>query len=276
MDINSIATNIKLQDDGIYYPKGGTESISYPSEGNDHCFQIEKNSFWFKHRNNIIIDAVKHHCPDNVFFDVGGGNGFVAKGLTESGIEAILVEPGSGTQNAKKSGLPWVICSTLNGAGFRESSLGSVGLFDVVEHIQDDLGFLKEVHRYLKPGGLVFITVPAYKLLWSSEDVYAGHFRRYTLRSMRRVLKNAGFQPVYSTYFFSILPLPILFARCIPSWLGIKTKNHDLNKQLKDHQHDKGLLTRMMDAIWDKERSRLQKGRRIPFGGSCFFIATKP
>ena len=41
--------------------------------------QLEEDSFWFNHRNNIIANAVKKHSKGNVFFDIGGGNGFVAK-----------------------------------------------------------------------------------------------------------------------------------------------------------------------------------------------------
>ena len=68
--------------------------ISYPTDGNDICFSIEDNSFWFKHRNNCIISLAKKYVKDTPFFDIGGGNGFVSKRLEENGIQTCLVEPG--------------------------------------------------------------------------------------------------------------------------------------------------------------------------------------
>ena len=69
-------------------------AVSYPEDGNEKDFQIEENSFWFTHRNNCIIEAVKKYSHDNLFFDIGGGNGFVAEGLEKNGTPTILIEPG--------------------------------------------------------------------------------------------------------------------------------------------------------------------------------------
>jgi hypothetical protein len=111
-------------------------SVSYPMDGNETCFQIEDDSFWFKHRNDCIIAAVKKYSPDKVFFDVGGGNGFVAKGLENNGIQTVLVEPGQqGCLNAKVRGLTNVICATLENASFKPASIDALGLFDVIEHL---------------------------------------------------------------------------------------------------------------------------------------------
>ena len=53
--------------------------------------QIEEDSFWFKHRNNIIANSVQKHSPNKTFFDIGGGNGFVAKRLQNDGIKLYLL-----------------------------------------------------------------------------------------------------------------------------------------------------------------------------------------
>lgn len=84
----------------------------------------------------------------------------------------------------------------------------AVGLFDVVEYFEDDVGFLTEVNATLQPDGLVFITVPAFKCLWSFGDDYAGHFRRYRVSQLRRLLESTGFRVEYCTYFFLPLVLP--------------------------------------------------------------------
>ena len=65
-DIENIAINIVKGDHGIFESKTGT-SVSYPERGNDACMQIEDNSFWFKHRNNIIAESVKNFNQGRVF-----------------------------------------------------------------------------------------------------------------------------------------------------------------------------------------------------------------
>jgi len=168
--------------------------VSYPESGNEVCFQIEENSFWFKHRNNCIIESVKKHNKNTVFFDIGGGNGYVTKGLQENGFNTILVEPGlAGCLNAKKRNLDNVICSTLENANFQKESIENIGPFDVVEHIENDVEFLKSIHSFLEKDGLLYITVPAYNFLWSKDDISAGHYRRYTLKSIEKKLKEIGF-----------------------------------------------------------------------------------
>lgn len=128
----------------------------------------------------------------------------------DAGWDVVLVEPGpSGALNAKKRGLEHVVCGTTHTAGFQNGSLPAIGVFDVVEHIEDDLGFLRHVWDLLEPGGMLYLTFPAYNFLWSHEDVDSGHFRRYTVGGMNKKLAEAGLKPVFGTYIFGFLPLPV-------------------------------------------------------------------
>lgn len=261
--------------DGIYF-SNQTSEISYPESGNESCFQIEQDSFWFNHRNNCIFEAVKKFAPNELFFDIGGGNGFVAKTLEDSGINTVLIEPGiKGCMNAKKRGLTNIVCSTLENASFKEGLIKAAGLFDVVEHIESDVTFLKYINSYLASNGLVFITVPAFNFLWSNEDADAGHYKRYTLKSMSSVLKNAGFKIEYSTYIFSILPVPVFLMRSLPSRLGLHKNSGEVDKHLKEHKTKKGLTDKLMNAVWEREIERIKRGKKIHVGGSCLIVARK-
>jgi len=240
------------------------------------CQQIEQDSFWFNHRNNIIIEAVKIFSPQKTFFDIGGGNGFVSKGLQNAGINVVLIEPGlEGAINAKNRNIKNVVCSTLEDAEFDNSSLDSIGLFDVVEHIKDDSIFLTDIHRYLKNNGYIYITVPAYSFLWSNDDVDAGHYRRYSLKKINELLSKCGFSIEYSTYFFSILPLPIFLFRSIPSILGMNNKSSDLVKNKKEHSNKKGVVNSIMRKVWSLELGKIKKSKKINFGSSCFIVGKK-
>jgi 2-polyprenyl-3-methyl-5-hydroxy-6-metoxy-1,4-benzoquinol methylase len=264
-----------VEREALFFSKNQT-NVSYPNDGNAICFQIEDTSFWFKHRNNCIIEAVKNFIPNGYFFDIGGGNGFVAKGLQNAGIPCVLVEPGiSGAVNAKGRGIENVFCSTLEDVGFEENSLPAVGLFDVVEHIEDDNAFLAMIFNYIKPGGYVFITVPTYSWLWSDEDTHAGHFRRYTINSLNYRLRAAGFQIAFQTYFFSLLPLPILLFRSIPSLFGHSKNSENLETHIKDHRPRTGLAQKILDGIWKLELNRIKRKRKIPFGGSVLMVGKK-
>jgi SAM-dependent methyltransferase len=204
-DLTAAYPGLQLGEDGIFYAKA-SGAISYPEEGNEACFQIEDQSFWFRHRNDCIRELVRNFPPRGrgPIFDVGGGNGFVAKGLVDAGWDVVLVEPGpSGARNAKKRGLEHVICGTTHTAGFKNGSLPAIGVFDVVEHVEDDLCFLHHLRDLLEPGGIIYLTVPTYNFLWSHEDVNAGHFRRYTVGGMNKKLAEAGLEPVFGTYIFS-------------------------------------------------------------------------
>ncbi len=275
MNILEKYTDGLIAKDGIYFSKQ-TSDISYPESGNESCFQIEQDSFWFNHRNNCIFEAVKKYAPNELFFDIGGGNGFVAKALEDAGIKTVLIEPGiKGCMNAQKRGLTNIVCSTLENASFKEGVIKAVGLFDVVEHIESDITFLKYINSYLAANGLVFITVPAFNFLWSNEDVDAGHYKRYTLNSMASVLKDAGFKIEYSSYIFSILPLPVFLMRSLPSRFGLHKNSGEVDKYVKEHKTKKGITDKIMGAVWSREIRRIKSGKKIPVGGSCFIVARK-
>jgi hypothetical protein len=274
MDIENYTKGLTLKD-GIYFSQR-TSAISYPEKGNEDFFKIEDQSFWFKHRNSCIYEAFKKYATSNLFFDIGGGNGFVAKYLEDQKIETVLIEPGvNGCLNAKNRNLKKVICATLQEANFENNVLPNVGLFDVVEHIEDDLGFLKMIYNYTQNSGLVFITVPAYNFLWSNEDKDAGHYRRYTTQTISETLTKAGFKIEYASYIFSPLPLPIYLSRSLPSKLGFNKKSDDFTKHKNEHNIKKGMIQSVMDYFLRKEISKIREGKKTAVGSSCFVVAKK-
>ncbi len=272
VDLAGIAPNLRLNEEGIWCSIDSS-TISYPSEGNEDCFAIEDASFWFTHRNACITEVVRRFPPSGTIFDIGGGNGVVANALRRGGFDVALLEPGmEGARNARVRGIETVICSTLEDAGFLRGSLPAAGLFDVLEHIEDDEGFLRSLHAYLMPGGRIYLAVPAYNLLWSAEDDYAGHYRRYTLKRLDRVFRAAGFTGEFSTYFFQPLPLPIFLLRTIPSLLRL----YRVSAENTQSEHaGGGSAGAVLDRLLARERQQLARGRSIPFGGSCLVAYRK-
>ena len=278
VDIPSISLGLELGDDGIWY-SSDHENLSYPSGGNEYCFAVEDGSFWFRHRNECIASVVASFPPDGdgTIFDIGGGNGLVSLRLAEAGFDVALVEPGKvGATNAKNRGLETVICATTHTARFKERSLPAVGLFDVIEHIEDDLGFLQSIRGLLQKGGRLYTTVPSYSFLWSADDALAGHFRRYAAEDMCNVLQTAGFEVEFSSYIFRFLPIPILLLRTLPYRLGLARTEREARKPARDHAAKGGVVAGILSSILQPEIENLGKKRAMRFGGSCLVVATIP
>ena len=249
--------------------------LSYPADGNELCHSLEEGSFWFRHRNELIAGTLRRFPPGGTLFDVGGGNGYVAAGLERAGFPTVLVEPGrTGAANACRRGLRNVINATTDEAGFAPESLDAVGLFDVLEHIPDDLGFLQSLHRLMRPGGRIYLTVPAFQLLWSSEDEYAGHQRRYRRQSLAQVLQATGFDIEYLTYCFWFLPLPVFLLRAIPSWLGWR-KEPTQQSATKEHYKKSGFAGWLVNRALSWELARVARGQTLGMGNSCLAVARK-
>lgn len=201
---------------------------------------------------------------------------FVAKGLMDAGWDVVLVEPGpSGARNARKRGLEHVVCGTTHTAGFKNGSFPAIGVFDVVEHIEHDLGFLRHLWDLLEPGGMLYLTVPAYNFLWSHEDVDAGHFRRYTLGAMEEKLREVGLEPVFGTYIFSFLPLPVFLFRTVPYKLGLGEQKKAEKISPKDHVVQGGVSRLLLNKLLGIELRHIKRAKALPFGGSCMIAAKK-
>jgi 2-polyprenyl-3-methyl-5-hydroxy-6-metoxy-1,4-benzoquinol methylase len=275
IDLQEIASGLQLSGPGLWTSHSQSE-ISYPEEGNRWCLLLEENSFWFRHRSQAILALLQRCPPPGTFFDVGGGNGLVSLAAQQAGWQTVLLEPGpQGVQNARRRGVAITIQSTLEDAGFKPGCLPAVGMFDVLEHIQDDEGFLRQVSELLAPGGRLYLTTPAYQALWSTEDQFAGHYRRYTLAALRKKLAAVGLQVEFASYIFLFLPLPVLLLRALPSRLGLR-RSVNLEQEVKEHGSPGGATGRILDGLLRAELKRLQDGRRLPFGGSCLVAARKP
>jgi len=57
-----------------YWTGGPAPDVSYPDEGTEFCFALENESFWFAHRNRVILEAVRRAPPAGALYDVGAGN----------------------------------------------------------------------------------------------------------------------------------------------------------------------------------------------------------
>ncbi|MGZ3771829.1 MAG: class I SAM-dependent methyltransferase [Bdellovibrio sp.] len=269
---------VMIYKDGIWFAEN-SESISYPSIGNDSCFQVEDRSFWFRNRSQLIKEIILKFVgktQGRSFLDLGGGNGVVAKKCQDLGFETYLAEPGNGVFNARTRGIKNIYCCKLQELP-QDMKFDCIGLFDVLEHIDSSVSFLEDVKGYLKEEGHLFITVPAYNFLWSDEDVLAGHCRRYTVSRLTEELRKAGFKVQFKSYFFlALLPL-IFFLRALPFKFNSGTqKPHSENSGVAQNDHVlPSWLDNAFNFIFKVERFLIQKVATLPIGSSIILVAKK-
>lgn len=138
-----------------------------------------------------------------------------------------------------------------------------IAMLDVLEHIEDDRGVLESLAPYLKPGGRLLLTVPAYMFLWSNHDVVNHHQRRYTLGGLKETLQSAGYESVYSTYFNTLLFPAQVLARIFQP----KVAPEEVKKKLPNP-----LLNKFLKAVFSSERFVLPT-ISLPYGGSVLVVA---
>jgi SAM-dependent methyltransferase len=185
------------------------------------------SSWWFDTRNRLITRMLSKFGNGECLWEVGSGAGAVGCHLMEQGHSCIGVEPYSnGAMISASRGLP-SIRSGLESLQLPSGSLGQIGIFDVLEHVEHREPFLGEINRLLKPGGNLYLTVPALNMLWSEADVRNRHFLRYSRRTIVRELDRAGFAVVSVRYIFASLVIPLLLLRAVPYRLGVRVTRTD-------------------------------------------------
>jgi SAM-dependent methyltransferase len=262
---------------GIWRANAGAASdLSYPADHNTACFRLEDGSFWFTHRNRCIIAAVRRFPPDGFILDIGGGNGFVAQGLIDAGFETALLEPGAaGAHNAKQSRrVPTVINATIDEAAIRPGSVPNIGLFDVLEHIDDDRQFAQRLGDIIRPGGFLYLTVPAFNWQWSMADVDAMHYRRYTRRTLTDVLAGS-FEVLYSTYLFQRLVPVSMLVRALPYRMGLARPERQVELYTRDHAVEHRRLAGVLSRMLDHEAAAIAAGKSLAVGSSLLVVARR-
>lgn len=275
MNVESLSAALRFDRDAGLWRAVTTRAVAYPADDHAACFGVEDASFWFRHRNRCIAAAVRRFEPAGFILDVGGGNGYVSRGLIDAGCEAVLLEPGpTGARNARESrGLPDVICATLEDAAIVPGSVPAVGLFDVLEHIEDDRAFVARLHEMLRPGGWLYLTVPAFTSLWSMSDVDAMHFRRYTRATLTRVLAGR-FEVAYATYLFGRLTPLFFLSRTLPYRLGI-TKARSARAYETEHAAGGSRMAALVERALAHEVAAIAAGRSLAMGSSLLVVARR-
>jgi SAM-dependent methyltransferase len=233
--------------------------------------RLENQHFWFCARNELIVWATAKYFPQSeTFLEIGCGTGFVLAGLREmfpklliAGSE-IYVE---GLRFAARR-VPDAFCFQMDARRIPyESEFDVIGAFDVIEHIAEDEAVLEQMHQAVRLGGGIILTVPQHRFLWSKQDEFACHVRRYSRDELVNKVCRAGFDVTAVTSFVSLL-LPLMMASRF-------LKKARMPKDLAEELRVSKLANRLLEVIMRAERLIIRAGARFPAGGSLLLIARK-
>ncbi len=177
-------------------------------------YELEDRYWWFVGRRQLALGLLRKYSAVERprVLDLGCGTGVVLREL------ASWAQP-IGLDMSEKA-LSYCRCRELTGLAMGDGEClpfidacfdGVLGL-DIFEHIRHDDRAFAEVRRVLRPGGILVLSVPAYRSLWGPHDIALHHHRRYRAAEIRARLREAGLEPVrigYSVFF--LFPIVVVW-----------------------------------------------------------------
>jgi len=205
--------------DGVLMLSPTADPDGYPEELSTLLAEVEPRHFWFAERNRLIVTTMRRalgSLAGRSVLDIGCGTGFVTAALEKDGMRPCGLDMNlAGLRVARQRMNGLLVCHDAASVPFRQQ-FDVATLFDVIEHVDDDLRVLGEARAALRHGGAVVVTVPAHASLWTPTDDASGHKRRYTQATLRRALADSGFELLYLRYFNALLlPLQLLQRRLV-------------------------------------------------------------
>ena len=242
--------------------------------------ELEADHWWFQGRRAIFIsllDRFMGRDPNGrrLLMDVGCGVGGMLAPMAEYGRVIGTDVTWQGLEHCARRGFPRLLASHGTHGPLRDDSLDCVTAFDALEHIEDDVGAMREIFRMLKPGGVLIASCPAYQFLFAQQDRVTHHFRRYTRGGMTGKARSVGFEIAKASYinFF-------LFPAILPAVLGLKLLQAVTRPDDAAAGSNVGIgiptwLNDVLSAIFRSE-ARLLRWISAPAGHSLVMVARKP
>ncbi len=235
----------------------------------DAMYRFEDSYWWYVARRALAIELLRNEIDGHDairILDVGCGTGANMSAFSRLALTIGIDTSMDAVHFCKKRGIETVAVSPVEDLPFAPGAFDIVTVLDVLEHTEDDLKCLREIHRVSRTAGLILITVPAYGFLWSEHDEALRHRRRYTAHELRNKLVITGFEVVRTSYFISTMFFPILAFRI---WQGLR-KN---STQPRTSHHILPVpINAALVALLALERKVFQR-INLPFGVSIVALA---
>ena len=236
----------------------------------DRMAELDQDHWWFVARRRILktlIERVVRPPQKARILEVGCGTGHNLAMLKTFGVlEASELDRCARAVARKR--LPGKIKEARlpDLSMFERNGYDLIALLDVLEHVPDDVGSLRAIHRRLKPGGALLMTVPANPWMWSAHDRAHHHFRRYTRKQLEELFLRSGLEIELLSYFnFLLFPL-IAGARLVGKLLA---------RDAADDRLPNHYVNAFLERVFGLESSLV--GRLpMPFGVSLVAVLRRP
>lgn len=231
-------------------------------------FEVENRHWWFVARQRIVKEMIQRRLrvrQGAKVLDVGCGTGAILTMLSQQ-YEAYGTDTSElAIEFCRKRGLTNAYRCTLDNFPHPNLRFDLITAFDVLEHIDDDLTVVRKALDFLKPGGALLVTVPAYQFLWSPHDELNHHKRRYVKSQLRRLLQKGGLNVEMISYYNTFL-FPIAMAKRLSEKI--------LKQQGDELEIPAPLVNSLLQSIFAFERIPLQSFS-FPFGLSLIAVGRK-
>lgn len=240
-------------------------------------FAVEDRHFWFRARNRLIASlarqAVAGLTSGYRVLEVGCGDGNVLRFLESACPDGTVVGMDyfhQGLRYARQR----CLCPLVQGDVARppfNTLFHLIGIFDVLEHLSDDVSALRDLCRILHPEGTLLVTVPAHASLWSDFDEASGHCRRYDRSELATKLSQAGFRVQRLTSYMAAL-YPLMWLRGV---LDRTTGTHSIKKTVERDLRVVPVVNELLLFLLMQETHWISSGGSLPMGTSLVAIAHK-
>ncbi len=172
-----------------------------------------QNYWWYKGKKEFVRRLARNAGvqPGGRVLDLGCGTGTLFEFLEGWGNVIGLELSRDAIILAKNHSDVPLVRATTDAIPFKPGSFSLIAVFDCLEHLTDDYKALRQVKKLLAPGGVVIISVPAFNFLTSWRDVQLMHKRRYSRKTLSRLITGSGFHIEKLVYGYFCLFFPLLF-----------------------------------------------------------------
>ncbi|HEY0100946.1 MAG TPA: class I SAM-dependent methyltransferase [Pyrinomonadaceae bacterium] len=236
-------------------------------------YEVEGSHWWFAGRRRILESFVQRIVAElNTqgraprILDVGCGTGANLEMLAQFGEAEGVDVSEDALAFCRARGLTRVTLGAAERLPYADDSFDLVTALDVVEHLDDDAGGLREMRRVLRPGGRALLFVPAFMWLWGVQDDVSHHRRRYTLPQLTERVREAGFEIERATYANVTFFAPILAGRLLMRATGARPAS--------ENNINVSALNGVLGHIFGAERFWLRR-LNFPFGVSAVCVARR-
>lgn len=230
--------------------------------------EVERFHWWFSVRRKLLRSIlVSLPIGDgSTVLDIGCGSGSNLRLLQTEGFNVIGLDSSLYALHLAKMNTHLLVNGDVNMLPIRPGSIGLIIAMDLFEHLEDDRRGVRECFQALKGGGILVLTVPAFRWLWGIQDLVTQHRRRYLKKEVLNLLSLEGFEVLKSSYFNFFLFFPILLARRTTRLLGLKIRS--------ENEINSPVVNFFLKKIFSLEPYILQHFS-FPFGVSIICIGRK-